>query len=70
MHACMLNHFSHVQLFAALWTGARQVLLSMGILQARTLEWVAKPSSRGSSPVRDRTRVSYVSCSGKQVFYH
>ena len=31
-----------------------------GILQARTLEWVAMPSSRGSSRPRDRTCVSYV----------
>ena len=29
-----------------------------GILQARILEWVARPSSRGSSPPRDRTQVS------------
>ena len=33
-----------------------------GILQARILEWVAMPSSRGSSQLRDQTRVSYVSC--------
>ena len=33
-----------------------------GILQARILEWVAMPSSRGSSQLRDRTPVSYVSC--------
>ena len=26
-----------------------------GTHQARTLEWVAMPSSRGSSPLRDRT---------------
>ena len=32
-----------------------------GILQARILEWVAVPSSRGSHP-RDQTPVSYVSC--------
>ena len=32
-----------------------------GILQARTLEWVAIPSSRGSSQLRDRTHISYVS---------
>ena len=30
-----------------------------GILQARTLEWVAMPSSRGSFQPRDRTRVSW-----------
>ena len=29
-----------------------------GILQARILEWVAKPSSRGSSGPRDQTHVS------------
>ena len=31
-----------------------------GILQARTLEWVAVPFSRGSSQPRDRTRVSHI----------
>ena len=31
-----------------------------GILQARILEWVAMPPSRGSSRPRDQTRVSYV----------
>ena len=29
-----------------------------GLLQARKLEWVAMPSSRGSSPPKDRTFVS------------
>ena len=28
--ACVLSRFSHVRLFATLWTGARQVPLSMG----------------------------------------
>ena len=31
-----------------------------GILQARILEWVAFPFSRGSLPPRDRTQVSRV----------
>ena len=31
-----------------------------GILQARTLEWVAFPFSRGSSQPRDRTQVSQI----------
>ena len=35
--------FSHVQLFATPWTVAYQAPLSMGILQARILEWVAIP---------------------------
>ena len=41
-----------------------------GILQARILEWVAMPFSRGSSPPRDLTCVSYITCIGRQVLYH
>ena len=41
-----------------------------GILQARTLEWVAISFSRGSSWPRDRTHISYVSWIGRQVLYH
>ena len=33
-----------------------------GIPQARTLEWVATPSSWRSSHIKDRTHISYVSC--------
>ena len=40
------------------------------ILQARILEWVVMPSSRGSSRPRDRTSISYISCIGRQVLYH
>ena len=32
----------------------------LGILQARILEWVAFPFTRGSSQPRDRTQVSYI----------
>ena len=39
-----------------------------GILQARILEWVATPSSKGSSQFREWTCVSYVPCIGRQVF--
>ena len=41
-------------------TVACQGLLSMRVLQARILEWVARPSSRGSSQPRNQTRVSYI----------
>ena len=64
-YARMLSHFSRVRLFVTLWTVARQALLSTGILQAKILEWVARPSSRGSSQPRDRIQVSYVSCIGR-----
>ena len=42
----------------------------MGILQARILEWVALPSSRGSSRPKDQTRISYISCTVRHVLYH
>ena len=41
-----------------------------GILQARIPEWVATPSSRGSSQPRDRTHVSCISCIGRWILYH
>ena len=40
------------------------------ILQARILECVAIPFSRGSSRPRDQTCISYVFCIGRQVLYH
>ena len=39
-----------------------------GILQARVLEWVAMPSSRGSSRPRYQTQVSCVPCIGGGLF--
>ena len=51
---------SYVQLFGTPQTVAHQAPLSMGILQARILEFVAMPSSRVSSQPRDPTRVSCI----------
>ena len=56
---CALS-LTHVQLFVTPWTAACQAPLSMEILQARIPEWVAMPSSRGSSQLRDRTQVSHI----------
>ena len=47
--ACVLGHVSRVHLYVTLWTIACQAPLSMGILQTSILQWVAMPSSRGSS---------------------
>ena len=41
-----------------------------GILQARTLEWVATLSSRRSSKPGDQARISCMSCIGGRVLYH
>ena len=63
-HVCVCaKSLSHVQLFAAPWTVTHQATLAHGILQARILEWVAIPSSRGSNP-----RLS-IFCIGQQVLY-
>ena len=69
-YSCVWSLFSLVRLFATLWSVSLQAPLSMGVLQARILEWVATPSSRGSRQLRDWTHVSYVSCTGRQVLYH
>ena len=53
LYMCCANSLSRVGLFAIPWTVVRQVLLSMRILQARILVWVAMPSSRRSSQPRD-----------------
>ena len=41
-----------------------------GISQARILERVAMPSSRGFSRPRDQTHISYICCTGSWVLYH
>ena len=61
----LLSHFSRVQLLATPWTAAYQAPLSMWILQVKILEWVAMPSSRGSSQPNDRTQVS---CTAGEFF--
>ena len=55
---CCAQSLSHAWLFATPWSVAHQAPVSMGILWARKLEWVAIPFSRGPSQPRDRTQVS------------
>ena len=52
---------SHVQLFCNPIGCSPPGSSVHGILQARILEWVATPSSRGSSQPRDRTHSSWIS---------
>ena len=56
----VFKSLNRVRLFATPWTLAYQAPLSIGILQARTLEWVAMPFSRGTSQPRDQTQVSCI----------
>ena len=55
--AVVLSCFSRVWLFSTLWTVACHAPVH-GVLQARILQWVTVPSSRGSSWSRDWTHVS------------
>ena len=69
MSYCVLSCFSHVWLCDPVDCSPPGSSVH-GILQARILEWVATPSSRGSRP-RDWTHVSYIYLHWqKQVPYH
>ena len=58
-HACVLTCFSPVQLFATLWTVARQVLLTMEFSRQGYWSGVPCVSPRDlSSPPRDQTCTS------------
>ena len=58
--AYILGHSVMSYSFVTPWIAARQAPLSIGILQTRILEWIAMPSSRGSSPPRNWTQVSCI----------
>ena len=62
----VLNRFSHVRLFATLWTVAHQAPLSMGF--SRQEFWSGLPCLfQGIFLTQGLT---YVSCIGRQVLYH
>ena len=61
---------SHVWLFSAMRTIARQDPLSKGIFQARILEWIAISTSKRSSLSRDQTSISRVSNIRRRILYH
>ena len=56
---CLLSLFSCVRLCDPMDFSQPDFSVH-GILQARILEWVAFPFSRGSSQPRDRTKVSRI----------
>ena len=66
--ACMLSHFSHVWLCDPVNYSLPGPSVH-GISQARMLEWVVVPSSKGSFWLRDWVHVSCSSCIGRQVLY-
>ena len=58
--ACVLSHFSHVWLFAALWIVFHQTPLSVGFFRQEYWKWVIVFSSSGSSWPGDWTCVSCI----------
>ena len=66
----LLSVLSHDWLFVTPWTVVWQAPLSIGILQARILEWVAISFSRGSSWPRDWTCSPGTSCIGRWILYY
>ena len=65
-HCMCAQLLSCVQLFCDLMDWSPPGSSVHGIFQARILEWVAIPFSRGSSQPRDQTSVS---CIGRQILY-
>ena len=61
MSACMLSHFCRVPLCDPM-DCSLPVSFVHGISQARILEWVAMPGSRGSSQPRGQTHISCIFC--------
>ena len=55
---CVLNCFHPIQLFVTPWTVALPCSSVRGIPQARIVEWVVVPSSKGSSQPRDWAHIS------------
>ena len=70
VHACMLSCFSRSRPFWDPMDCSPPGSSLHGILQARTLEWVAMPSTRRSSQPRNRNHVFYVSCIFRWILYH
>ena len=62
----VVQSLSHVQFFSTVWSIARQAPLSMGFPRKNTGMGCIS-FSRGSSPPRDRTCISWI---GRGILYH
>ena len=71
--SCLTKYYQRAKLLPSCPTFCNPMYCSLPgssdhrILQARILEWVDMPSSRGLSWPRDPTRVSGISCIDRQV---
>ena len=67
MHVCVLSHFSCVWLFVTPWTVAHQAPLSMGVLQARILEFPCPPSGHLPNPGVEPMSLMSPALSGRYI---
>ena len=58
-NVCCASSLSRVRLFVAPWTVAHQAPLSMGILQARILEWCPPPGDFPNPRIKPRSPTMY-----------
>ena len=65
----MLNCFSHVRLFATLWTAAHEAPLSMGFSRQEYWSWLPCPPP-GDLPDPGIEPKSYFSGIGRRILYH
>ena len=68
MHGCLLSH-SVVPTLRDPMDYSPPGFSVHGILQATTLDWVAMPSSQGSSQPRDRNSISCGCCIGSWILF-
>ena len=67
--ACVLNCFTHVRLFATLWTVSHQAPLSMGFSMQESWSELACPPP-GDLPYLGIEPEALVSSIGRQLLYH
>ena len=65
-----VKSLSRVGLFATLWTVTYQAPWSMEFSRQAYWSGLPFPSPEESSWTRDRTCISFVSCTGSQILYH
>ena len=59
-----------VQVFVIPWTVAHQTPLPVGFSRQEYWSGLPFPSPRESSQPRDRTHISCIPCTGRQILYH
>ena len=70
MHACILSHFSFIQVFVTLLTVDQQAALSIGLARQEYWSGLLYPLARDAPHLGIKPEVSYISCTGRNVLYH